>query len=249
MHKKYHNCTGMQQKPVQKIDLFSGLCLSRSAKRLVRDYEFSLGKDADSLRIVAEGTINLVKPLPLAAGPVELNISYDARPAYNHAEIPVTRAETTAAMFAGLSKTQSFTIGSVALVLGTLAIGWLGKSMIDGETPGELQFWHAGYYRDDSMNRLFTIAFLPTASRADVERYADQLTYTPGHTTAAFFYPEGSMIPSASITDAGNLADAKQALRTMTGASPWRFAALKDETGALRLVDCEMRPNDPLCRY
>jgi hypothetical protein len=152
-------------------------------------------------------------------------------------------------MFAGLSKTQSITIGSVAVVLGTLAIGWLGKSMIDGETPGELQFWHAGYYRDDSMNRLFTIGFLPSATRDDVERYADQLTYTPGHTTAAFFYLEGSRIPSASITDARNLADAKQAVRTMTGASPWRFAALKDETGVLRLVDCEVRPNDPLCRY
>lgn len=152
-------------------------------------------------------------------------------------------------MSAGLSKTQSFTIGSVALVLGTLVIGWLGKSMIDGKTPGEVQFWHAGYYRDDSMNRLFTIGFLPSATRDEVELYADQLTYTPGHTTAAFFYPEGSRIPSASITNAGNLADAKQAVRTMTGASPWRFAALKDETGVLRLVDCEARPNDPLCRH
>jgi hypothetical protein len=152
-------------------------------------------------------------------------------------------------MFAGLSKTQSFTIGSIALVLATLAIGWLGKSMIDGKTPGELEFWHAGYYRDDAMNRLFTIAFLPAASPDDVERYADQLTHTPGYTTAAFFYAEGSMIPSASITDARSLADAKQALRTMTGASPWRFAALKDETGFLRLVDCVAQPNDPLCRH
>jgi len=152
-------------------------------------------------------------------------------------------------MVPGMSRAQSYTIGFVVLVVCTLAIGWLGKSMIDGEATGDLEFWHAGYYRDDALNRLFTIAFLPSATQADVKRYAAQLTYTPGHTTAAFFYPEGSRIPSATITDARNLAEAKQALRTMTGASPWRYATLKDEAGQLRFVDCEAQPNDPLCRH
>lgn len=152
-------------------------------------------------------------------------------------------------MLPGMSRARSFTLGFIVLVLLTFGIGWLGKAMIDSDPSGDLEFWHAGYYRDDGMNRLFTIAFLPTANHNDVERYARQLTYTPGHTTVAFFYPEGSRIPSTAVTGAANLADAKQALRTVTGASPWRYATLKDENGELRLVDCEAEPNDPLCRH
>jgi hypothetical protein len=152
-------------------------------------------------------------------------------------------------MFKGLSRTQSFTLGFIALVVGTVAIGWLGKSMLEAEPAGDLEFWHAGYYRDDAMNRLFTIAFLPSASRADVKRYAGQLTYTPGHTTMALFYPEGSNIPIIRVSDAAGLAGAKQALRAVPGASPWHYAALKDEAGELRLVDCTATPNDALCRY
>lgn len=147
-----------------------------------------------------------------------------------------------------MSRTRSYALGFVALVICTVGVGWLGKSMIDGEAVGDLEFWHAGYFRDDGMNRLFTIAFLPSATEADIERYAGQLMYTPGHTTVAFFYPEGSAIPSTEITGARTLADAKQALRAVTGMSPWRYAALKDEAGGLRLVDCETAPNDPLCR-
>lgn len=152
-------------------------------------------------------------------------------------------------MFPGLSTKQSFLLGFLAIAVATLALGWLGKSMIDREPVGDLEFWHAGYYRDDTMNRLFTIGYLPSASVADVTRYAAQLTYTPGHTTVAFFYPEGSRIPTGPVTQAATLADAKQALRTMTGASPWRYATLKDENGDFRLVDCASTPNDRLCSY
>jgi hypothetical protein len=152
-------------------------------------------------------------------------------------------------MFSGMSRTKSYTLGFFALAVTTLALGWLGKSMIDHEPVTDADFWHAGYFRDEGMNRLFTIAYQPVATEADVRRYAAQLTYTPGKTTVGFFYAEGSRIPSAGITDAQSLADAKQALRTMTGASPWRYAALKDEQGELRLVDCEASPGDSLCRH
>jgi hypothetical protein len=152
-------------------------------------------------------------------------------------------------MVSGMTRTQSYTLGFLALVVVTVGVGWLGKSMIDGVEPSELEFWHAGYYRDDAMNRLFTIGFLPRVGEAEIRRYAKQLTYTPGHTTVAFFYVEGSRIPGAGITNATSLADAKQALRTLTGASPWRYATLKDEAGVLRLVDCTLAPNDALCRH
>jgi hypothetical protein len=152
-------------------------------------------------------------------------------------------------MRAGMSRTRSYTLGFIVLAAMTLGIGWLGKTMIESDPTGDLEFWHAGYYRDDAMNRLFTIEFLPSASRADVKRYAGQLTHTAGHTTVAFFYPEGSRIPSTAITGASSLAEAKQAIRTVTGASPWRFATRMDEEGELTLVDCEAEPNDPLCRH
>jgi hypothetical protein len=152
-------------------------------------------------------------------------------------------------MLAGISRTQSFLLGFVVLVVLTAGIGWLGKTMLESDPAGDLEFWHAGYFRDDSMNRLFTIAFLPSASISEVQRYARQLTYTPGHTTVAFFYPEGSRIPSTAVTGAASLADAKQALRTVTGASPWRYATLKDASGQLTLVDCEAEPGNALCPY
>lgn len=152
-------------------------------------------------------------------------------------------------MAAGTSRARSFTLGFLALASVTVALGWLGKAMIEADPKGDLEFWHAGYYRDASMERIFTIGFLPSATQADVQRYAKQLMHTPGHTTTAYFYPEGSRIPTGGITNATSMADARQALRMATGASPWRYAAVKDEQGQLRLVDCEERPDDPLCRF
>lgn len=143
----------------------------------------------------------------------------------------------------------SFMLGFAAVAVATVGIGWLGKTMIEAEPKGDLEFWHAGYYRDASMDRLFTIGYLPSATEADIRRYAKQLTYTEGHTTTAYFYPEGSRIPSGGITGAASMVDARQALRTVTGASPWRYATHRDEQGDLRLVDCEAAPNDTLCRY
>jgi hypothetical protein len=150
---------------------------------------------------------------------------------------------------AGMSRTTSFSLGFLALAAITVALGWLGKRMIEAEPKGDLEFWHAGYYRDASMDRIFTIGFLPSATEADVQRYAKQLMHSPGHTTTAYFYPEGGRIPAGGITNAASMADARQALRVAGGASPWRYAAVKDEQGQLRLVDCEERPDDPLCRF
>jgi hypothetical protein len=151
-------------------------------------------------------------------------------------------------MSRGMTRTRSFALGFVLLAALTVAIGWLGKVMIEAEPTGDLEFWHAGYFRDAAMDRLFTIGYLPSATKADVRRYAKQLTWTPGHTTTAYFYPEGSHIPSGAITAAGSMADARLALRTDTGASPWRYATRKDAEGNLRLVDCEAEPGDRLCR-
>jgi len=152
-------------------------------------------------------------------------------------------------MFSGMSRKQSYALGFVAVAVVTVVLGWLGKSMIGEETASATDFWHVGYFRDEGMNRLFTVAYQAPAAEQDARQYAEQLTHTPGYTTVAFFYAQGSRIPSAGITNARSLADAKQAVRTMTGASPWRFAALKDERGELRLVDCEASPDDSLCRH
>jgi len=151
-------------------------------------------------------------------------------------------------MFAGMSKKQSYTLGFLAVAVVTIVLGWLGKSMIGEETASATDFWHVGYFRDEGMDRLFTVAYQAPAAEQDVRQYAAQLTHTPGHTTVAFFYAQGSRIPSAGITNARSLADAKQAVRNMAGASPWRFATLKDEQGELRLVDCQATPGDVLCR-
>ncbi len=152
-------------------------------------------------------------------------------------------------MPANLTRTQSFLLGTVVLVLATLGIGWLGKSMIDDQPLDVIDFWLEGYYRDGTADRLFTVGYRTAVSESEIRAFADQLTYTPGHVTTAFFYPEGSRIPSRGVTGAASLADAQQALRMATGASPWRYAAVKDAQGQLTLVDCMAEPNNRLCRF
>lgn len=146
-----------------------------------------------------------------------------------------------------LSRTASFTLGTMVLLVATAGIALLGKSMIDGSNPEELDFWHAGYYRDASMDRKFTIGFNPAVGKAEVYEYAGQLMHSPGHVTTAYFYPADSRIPSGVLTAATSMADALRALDPATGASPWRYAARKDEQGRLRVVDCAAQPGDGLC--
>jgi hypothetical protein len=148
-----------------------------------------------------------------------------------------------------MTRTRSYVLGLAALVVATVALGWLGKSMIDDQPLGVVPFWHEGYFRADTGDRLFTIGYLPTVSEPDIVEYARQLTYTPGRTTIAFFYPEGSRIPGATVTSAPSLAQARQAMSTATGASPWRYAAVHDERGEVRLVDCLSASGDPLCGF
>jgi hypothetical protein len=152
-------------------------------------------------------------------------------------------------MFKGLSKAQSYTLGFFGLLVATVGLGWLGKSMIDNEPLGAIDFWHEGYYRDDNMTRLFTIGYRTGVSETDKREFARQLTHTPGHRTKVFFYPEGSRIPGRAITGAASLVDAREALRNLAGASRWRYAALHDENGDVHLVDCEAQPNDRLCAF
>jgi hypothetical protein len=150
-------------------------------------------------------------------------------------------------MLGGLSRTASFTLGTIAVIVATAAIALLGKSMIDGSNPEELDFWHAGYYRDASMDRMFTIGFNPAIGKAEVYDYAGQLMHSPGHVTTAYFYPADSRIPSGVLAGAASMAEARRAINPATGASPWRYAARKDENGQLRVVDCEAEPDESLC--
>jgi len=152
-------------------------------------------------------------------------------------------------MAAGLSRTASFTLGTIAVIIATAAIALLGKSMIDGSNPEELDFWHAGYYRDASMDRIFTIGFNPAIGAQDVYQYAGQLMHSTGHVTTAYFYPADSRIPSGVVSGAASMAEARAAIRPATGAGPWRYAAQKDGNGELRVVDCKAEPNDSLCNY
>lgn len=150
-------------------------------------------------------------------------------------------------MAGGLSRAASFTLGTIAVIIATAAIGLLGKSMIDGSNPAELDFWHAGYYRDASMDRVFTIGFNPAIGKAEVYEYAGQLMHSPGHSTTAYFYPADSRIPSGVLAGAANMAEARRAIDPATGASQWRYAAHKDGNRQLRVVDCAAEPGDPLC--
>lgn len=109
-------------------------------------------------------------------------------------------------------------------------------------------FKELGYFKDDGRNRIFTISYAPGASRDAMRKYASNLPYTERRMTAAYFYPEGSVIPRDGITLAPSIFDANRVLYEMKGLSAWTAVYMRGLNGVERFIDCQSKPSDGLCR-
>jgi hypothetical protein len=66
--------------------------------------------------------------------------------------------------------------------------------------------------------------------------------------TAAYYYPQGSIIPADGVTLAQTLVDASDVIYEAPGLSKWRFAFMRYFDGTVGFVDCSATPGHDLCR-
>jgi hypothetical protein len=109
-------------------------------------------------------------------------------------------------------------------------------------------FRPVGYFKDDANNRIHTIAFKPGATEQEINEHAEGLMHTQGQMLAAYYYSEGSVIPADGVTLAGSLDEANNVLYEVEGLSSWRYAFMRYFRGNAEFVDCELSPDNPLCR-
>lgn len=110
------------------------------------------------------------------------------------------------------------------------------------------RFEEAGYFKDTSKNRIFTIKFQPSLSEAEIKDYAKNLMSTSGQMMAAYFYQAGSIIPADGITLAGSIFKANATLYERPGLSKWQYAYILNFNGTSSFVNCMQQKDSDLCR-
>jgi len=109
-------------------------------------------------------------------------------------------------------------------------------------------FNEVGYYKDKARHRIFAISFKNGTTEEQIKAYASKLMNTKGRFTAAYFYPEGSKIPSSGLTLAGSLVKANWLLYEAPGMSKWHYAYMHTVDGKTIFVDCIKNPKHDLSR-
>lgn len=118
----------------------------------------------------------------------------------------------------------------------------------DGVSDNVSVFRQVGYLKDNAKNRIFTIAYKPGTTEQEIQSHAEQLMNTQGQITAAYYYPEGSVIPADDVTLAGSVFKANNVLYDTPGFSKWHYAFMRHFKGTSEFVNCEKSPDNDLCR-
>lgn len=134
----------------------------------------------------------------------------------------------------------------ICLVILLLSVAVVGYS--DGASNSQSAFRQVGYMKDNAKNRIFTIAYKPGATEQEVRSHAERLTHTQGQMMAAYYYPEGSVIPADGVTLADSVFKANDVLFETLGLDKWRYAYMRHFIGTSEFVDCEKKPDNDLCR-
>lgn len=123
---------------------------------------------------------------------------------------------------------------------------------LQGCSPGDPQstptaFTDVASFKDEGGNRIYTWELTADVSTQTVREYAENLEFSAGFLTAAYFYPEDAVIPLHSVSLASGVEQANGAIYKARGFSPWRYAYVRTPEGAVRFVDCQQTPDDELC--
>jgi hypothetical protein len=115
-------------------------------------------------------------------------------------------------------------------------------------TSNQDNFTQVGFFKDNANNRIFTISYKVGSSEGKIKTYAEGLMNTSGQMTAAYFFPEGSIIPADGLTLASSVFEANDVLYEAPNVGKWRYAYMKYLDGTSEFVDCEQVPDSVLCR-
>ncbi len=112
----------------------------------------------------------------------------------------------------------------------------------------EEQIEQVGYMKDENRNRIFTLTFNKNISETDIQKHAANLPNTAGWMTAAYYYPENSVVPSNIVTSAGNIVKVIRVLYETPGFSKWKYAYMITFSGKTKFINCTKTPENVLCR-
>lgn len=115
------------------------------------------------------------------------------------------------------------------------------------ESRHEQEFGHAGSFRDDRGNRLYTIEIRGEPDADAALDNARTYPYTPGQVLAVYYYPRDATIPRDGVTLAKTFPTASNVVHEGRGLDPWRFVYMRGFDGHETFVDCLNTPSHDLC--
>ena len=103
-----------------------------------------------------------------------------------------------------------------------------------------------GYFQDSRRNRVFTLEMPAGMTSEQARAHAENLPYTQGQVTGAYYYRPGAQLPIDGVTLANDFLAATQVLDT-PGLSRFSFAYVRGFNGQAAFADCETTPKNDLC--
>lgn len=133
-------------------------------------------------------------------------------------------------------------------IVATIVALFIGGTLISKPSP-KPNITDAGYYKSPAKERIYSQLYTHETTAHEIEAHANQLLYTSGSMTAAYYYPaKATAVPHDGLTLAKNTHAANHLLYEKHGLSKWRYAYMRDRLGTTTFVDCHTSPQHDLCR-
>lgn len=105
-----------------------------------------------------------------------------------------------------------------------------------------------GNFMDSKRNRVYSFAMRAGTDEATVREHARALPYTPGQITAAYYYPESTVIPADGITLAESYMAAINTIYDDPHMGKWKYVYMQSfSPGGPTFEDCTANPRHDLC--
>lgn len=133
---------------------------------------------------------------------------------------------------------------------GTLiAIAILLTGCSNGSPATEPSLSIEGNFLSSTQSRIYTVSVRSGTKPETVAQHARSLPFTIGQVTAAYYYPEETVIPCDDITLAASYNLANEVIYDNPAMGKWRFAYMRSFAGSdPTFVDCQSEPGHDLCR-
>lgn len=110
------------------------------------------------------------------------------------------------------------------------------------------QIKNLAYFKDENRNRIFLLSYSKKVTEDQIKNHAINLPHTDWRMTTAYYFPEGSQVPSDHVQFAKNVSHANAILYDLNGVSKWTYSYMHSLKGEKFLINCDKNPEDGLCR-